>query len=377
MEKILPSLHLSSSAGVHLPRNQCQGKLSILSCLHYFEVLLTVFSSISGLFTGSCWQSLQNLSNPHLVVLARDLPGIILCDRAPSTVLKYWNSFQRWCTWARSFGLSALPASGIHLALYLCDLMKKCSSPGPILSSLYGVSWAHRKALVADPGNHPLVRQVCESAKRLLGHSVTKKKHLTTCNVRAIVDRFAQPGADLSDLQTTLLIVVGFAGFLRWNDLSNIRVESITFFELHMSIFLDKRKNDQFHNGSVVNVTRSGLDSCPVCLTERFLARTGMSSGPLFREIEGRGSAGRVSSRSLRYATARSQALKAYAAVGLDPKEYGLHSLRSGGASAASLAGIPDRLISSHGGWKSESSRNRYIRDDRETLLSVSKALEI
>ena len=48
-------------------------------------------------------------------------------------------------------------------------------------------------------------------------------------------------------------------------------------------------------------------------------------------------------------------------ATGLDPKKYGLHSMRSGGASLAVALGVPDHLMMHHGGWRSELSKNRYI----------------
>ena len=48
-----------------------------------------------------------------------------------------------------------------------------------------------------------------------------------------------------------------------------------------------------------------------------------------------------------------------------------------GGASLAAAIGIHDRLIMRRGGWKSESSKNRYIKEAMESLLSVSKALRL
>ena len=54
---------------------------------------------------------------------------------------------------------------------------------------------------------------------------------------------------------------------------------------------------------------------------------------------------------------------------------YGLHSLRSGGASAAAQHGVSDRLISKQGRWASESARNGYIKDSLESRLSVTRAL--
>ena len=54
----------------------------------------------------------------------------------------------------------------------------------------------------------------------------------------------------------------------------------------HMSITLTKRKNDQFREGSVVLVARTGSSTCPVSLTERFLlVGQHKESDYLFRKI--------------------------------------------------------------------------------------------
>ena len=62
-------------------------------------------------------------------------------------------------------------------------------------------------------------------------------------------------------------------------------------------------------------------------------------------------------------------------AVGLDPKQFGLHSLRSGGASAAANAGVPVRWFKRHGRWLSENAKDGYIKDKLEDRLSVSRNL--
>ena len=58
-----------------------------------------------------------------------------------------------------------------------------------------------------------------------------------------------------------------------------------------------------------------------------------------------------------------------------EDKNYGMHSLRSGGASAAAQNGVSDRLISKQGRWSSETARNGYIQDDVKTRLKVSLSL--
>ena len=67
--------------------------------------------------------------------------------------------------------------------------------------------------------------------------------------------------------------------------------------------------------------------------------------------------------------------LEKISAIGLDPKRFGLHSLRSGGASAAANAGVPDRMIKRHGRWHSENAKDGYVKDSLEECLLVSQKL--
>lgn len=62
-------------------------------------------------------------------------------------------------------------------------------------------------------------------------------------------------------------------------------------------------------------------------------------------------------------------------AIGLDKRQYGLHSLRSGGASAAALAGVPDRMFKRHGRWRSGNAKDGYVKDSLTNRLLVSQSL--
>ena len=50
-----------------------------------------------------------------------------------------------------------------------------------------------------------------------------------------------------------------------------------------------------------------------------------------------------------------------------------MHSLRAGGATAATNAG----LLTRHGRWRSESAKDGYVKDSVEKWLSVSRNLGI
>jgi hypothetical protein len=52
---------------------------------------------------------------------------------------------------------------------------------------------------------------------------------------------------------------------------------------------------------------------------------------------------------------------------------FGVHPLRSGGATAAANLDIPDRLFKAHGRWRSELAKDGYVEDNIEKVLSVSK----
>jgi hypothetical protein len=61
--------------------------------------------------------------------------------------------------------------------------------------------------------------------------------------------------------------------------------------------------------------------------------------------------------------------------IGLKAVDFGLHSLRSGGATAAYSCGVSDRLFKIHGRWKSEQAKDGYVLDDIQKRLSVLKNL--
>ena len=83
----------------------------------------------------------------------------------------------------------------------------------------------------------------------------------------------------------------------------------------------------------------------------------------------------REKNKPISYSTARTNMLDMFKDLGLDPKNFGLHSARSGGATSAANAGVQERLFKRHGRWKSTSAKDCYVKDNLERLLSVSQKL--
>ena len=67
--------------------------------------------------------------------------------------------------------------------------------------------------------------------------------------------------------------------------------------------------------------------------------------------------------------------------LGYDPKDYGLHSLRSGGATAVitnnDSKAVSERLLKLHGRWKTDEAKDMYVLESESNRLSVTKYLGI
>ena len=335
--------------------------------------------SVCCIFPGSksLLGKFKNHPDREVRELASTLPGLILQDMAPSSVKKYQSTFFRWVTWARSKSISSFPADAMGVSLYLALQTRLCSSLSAFNSIVYGIAWAHHKMCFPVPTDDPMAKQVVKEGRRILGKSaINRKLPLQQDQERALVHKYID--ASLPDLQIVTLTTLGFFGFLRWDDLSQLRFSDLFFYHDHLALFLEKRKNDQFREGSWIYIAISKGSPCPVRLTKHFLKAGGHKGNEyLFRRVSHTKSGYTLRHHKLSYTRALELVRVQLKSIGLEPEKYGLHSMRSGGASLAAALGIPDRLIMRKGGWKSEEPKNNYIKETRDTLLHISRACMI
>jgi len=110
--------------------------------------------------------------------LAKPLPGILVQDRAPKTILCYVREYQTWKKWPIQCDVTALPADPGVFALYLVHLIQQGSSVSLLNSAIYRASWVHKKSGYLERGDHPLVQQVAEAGRRILAKPLNRKKAL-------------------------------------------------------------------------------------------------------------------------------------------------------------------------------------------------------
>ena len=333
------------------------------------------------MFTQGSWLDVQSIEDPELKELALALPSIVIQGRAPATITKYSGAYSRWKRWASGRqNVPVLPAKPVHVALYLSFLAHKANTVAPLVEAVSALSWAHCMATVEDVTVHPLVVQVLAGAKRILAHKVSKKEPIKPEHLLQLTEMFGADGASLADVRALTFCLLGYAGFLRFDELSKLRVCDISIFRDHLELFIESSKTDQLRQGATVVIARTGSRLCPVAMLERYLhvaaVELNASEQFLFRGIVHTKNGMRLREKGgLSYTTVRETVLDKFQAIGLDRKHYGLHSLRAGGATAAANAGVPDRMFKRHGRWRSENAKDGYIADSLQSRLQVSKGI--
>ena len=181
----------------------------------------------------------------------------------------------------------------------------------------------------------------------------------------------------LSDLRLATACLLSFAGFLRFYELVNLRPLDIKIEGDMMRIHIVCSKTDRLRQGDEVVVARTHSTTCPVAMLESYMVRTGMAWDDLcflFRPIRKSKKGETVrESGCISYTCLRDLFKKKLKDLGYQLEEFGLHSLRAGGASAAANAGVPYHLFKRHGHWRSENVKDGYVEDSLDKRLEVSK----
>jgi integrase len=125
-------------------------------------------------------------------------------------------------------------------------------------------------------------------------------------------------------------------------------------------ITLTRSKTDQVGEGRKIGIPFGRGRICPVQSLKSWIDLLDGEEGALFRPIN---KGGTISNARLS-ASAVAELVKYYAAqIGLDPKNYSGHSLRSGLATSAAQHGASSWQIRKQTGHSSDAMLARYIRD--------------
>ena len=123
-----------------------------------------------------------------------------------------------------------------------------------------------------NPVDSTLSRNIVEASKRVFSRPVRKKEPITPDMIRRICIKFAYEGCNLSGLRTALIFVLGFYGLFRVNELLDMQASDIVVFDDHLEINVKHSKTDQYRQGNIEFISKSGGLACPHSLLTRYFS---------------------------------------------------------------------------------------------------------
>ncbi len=269
-----------------------------------------------------------------------------------------WDDFVLWCG---IHGRQPILATPETLVEYLESLADAGAKVATIKRRLSSISVAHqvRGYEHHNPARSAPVITSMQGIRRTLGTAQTQKAPLVTAELTRLIDACEQQ-SPLMAARNRALLLIGCSGGFRRSELVALDVADIGETREGLELILRRSKTDQ-EGASVVVAVPYGLHphTCPVRALRAWLTLSGITEGPVWREIDRHGNlgAGRLHADSVARIIKRACTL-----AGLDPARYSGHSLRSGMATAAAAGGAPERAIMRQGRWASRAMVDRYVR---------------
>lgn len=293
-------------------------------------------------------------------------------SRAPATLRAYaadWLVFEEW---AKTSGRDPLPASSATVADYAAFLAGRDRKVNTIVRAVSAIRFVHLRAGHDSPCG-TAVSETMAGIRRdyaLRRIRVRKKSAAATVHLRAANVTL---GTRLIDHRNRAILLFGFAGAFRRSELVGLCTEDLLETENGYIVTLTRSKTDQTGEGQYKGIPYGEHpETCPVRALQRWLRESGVQSGPVFRPVS---RYGKVSPHALEGRVVGRIVKQAMQSVGLDPRNFAGHSLRSGLVTEALKAGHSLAAIMAQTGHKSVQTVMGYVRATDLFKTNASKGV--
>ncbi|CAC5425290.1 unnamed protein product [Mytilus coruscus] len=180
-------------------------------------------------------------NQPRPVVLQEQSDEIVTASKSENTLKKYKGYFKRFKYWCLKYNLSFLPTTVCTVAIYLNYLIQSGVSTAVLNAAYYSIKWEHDLNLYDSILNDKILDMVLEGGIRLLSKSLKRKEPITPTILKSIIAKFDK-NDNLPGLRICALMLLGFSGFLRYDELAHIRSSDLTFNDSHLQINIQKNQ---------------------------------------------------------------------------------------------------------------------------------------
>tara|TARA_B100000989_G_scaffold286769_1_gene255751 strand:+ start:134 stop:1090 length:957 start_codon:yes stop_codon:yes gene_type:complete len=283
-------------------------------------------------------------------------------SKATNTIRAYKSDFYDFNLFCTKNGLKSIPTDPKIVSLYLTFLSGKEIKISTIKRRIVSIGVINKMKGHYLDTKHPAIIENFMGIKRRKGVKQKAKKPLLINKLKQLIDIINEENEpDIKKLRNKTLLLIGFAGGFRRNELVSLNTEDVEFVFEGVKISLKKSKTDQFGEGFIKGIPHfENSIYCPVNSLKKWISVLKIKQGPIFRRFS-KGS--KITRLRL---TDQSVALiiKEYLLkAGIDNKNYSGHSLRSGFATSAAEAGAEERSIMAITGHKSTEMVRRYIKE--------------
>jgi site-specific recombinase XerD len=283
-------------------------------------------------------------------------------SKATNTVRAYKSDFKDFGLFCAQNGFKSLPSEPKIVSLYLTYLSTKNTKMSTLKRRLVSIGVIHKlKGHYLDT-KHPSIIENVLGIKRRKGSIQKGKKPILISDLKLIIDVIdEEQNEDIKKLRDRSIILIGFSGGFRRNEIVSLDYEDLDFVLEGLKINIKRSKTDQFGEGSKKALPYfDNSQYCPVVSLQKWIKISNINSGPLFRRFS-KGS--KLSENRLTDQTV-ALIIKSYLQLaGVDSTNYSGHSLRSGFATSAAESGAEERSIMAMTGHKSTEMVRRYIKE--------------
>ena len=283
-------------------------------------------------------------------------------SKAKNTIRAYKSDFNDFSLFCTQNGFHNLPSDPKVVSLYLTSLSTREIKLSTIKRRLVSIGVIHKmKGHYLDTKN-PIIIENLMGIKRRKGILQKGKKPILINDLKRLIDVINQQKIkDIKKLRDKSIILIGFSGGFRRNEIVSLDVEDLEFVFEGLKIVVRRSKTDQFGEGLIKGIPYFEKKLyCPVTTLKSWLNTSKIKNGPLFRRIS-KGS--KLSENRLTDQTVALIIKKYLNVAGINSSNYSGHSLRSGFATSAAEAGAEERSIMAMTGHKSTEMVRRYIKE--------------
>ena len=283
-------------------------------------------------------------------------------SKASNTVRAYKSDFKDFSLFCLQNGFETIPTVPKVVSLYLTHLSTKNVKISTIKRRLVSIGVIHKlKGHYLDT-KHPSIIENIMGIKRRKGSFQKSKKPLLINNLKTLINVIDDNNEEeIKVLRDRSIILVGFAGGFRRNEIVSLDFDDLNFVNEGVKINLKRSKTDQFGEGLIKALPYFENNKyCPVISIEKWIKISGINSGPLFRRFT---KGPKILKNRLSNQTVALLIKKYLKLAGINSENYSGHSLRSGFATSAAESGVDERNIMAMTGHKSSEMVRRYIKE--------------